>query len=171
MSTVTPAEAREYLNISSGASDVKIQNFLDRAEAAIETQGIPLAVTARTEWVKGYGRTLWLSYSPVVSLTSVTSLEGVSITVGLLTVLDGGRVEYIRPGYFTSRLYSVVYQAGRATLPYDLKMAVLETTGSLMQSQRGTGAMPSEAQPGFTPVMFPPQVEQILAPYRPPIVG
>lgn len=174
MSTVTLAEAKNYLNITTGDNDAKFQMFIDRAEAAIETQVGPLAVKSVTEWVDSYGLALWLSYLPVVSLTSVTSIEGTAVLTNQLTVLDGGRVEYTQRRYFTSRLYNVVYQAGWAVLPDDLKMAVLEMTGYLIQTQRGAGAMPSEGQPNFTPVsayLFPPQVEQILASHRPANVG
>jgi len=140
MSVVTRDEAKTHLNITSTTYDTELQTFLDRVEAAIAKRVGPLTSTTKTDRVRGLDSVLFLRYPPVISLTSVTAIEGTVVDIDQLTPTVGGRVEWKAFGYFPSRFYDVVYQSGWATVPDDLKLGVLEILRRYWgSSQRGQG--------------------------------
>ncbi len=176
MPTVTLPEAKAHLNIGSGTTqDAELTLFIDRAEAALGKRVGPIGATAKTERVRGGTATLRLNVDPVISLTTVTSTDGIAVPVDQLTILSGGRVVHTQAGYFPARFYDVVYQAGwAAPLPADLALAVLELTRHLWDTQRavsgriGGGSQDSAANtlPGAER-LFPYRIEQLIAPYLP----
>lgn len=167
MSVVTLAEAKAHLNITVSTYDTELQDFLNRAEAALGQRIGPLASVAKTERVRGWCSVLRLSFTPVISLTSVTSIEGNTIPTSQLTTPPGGRVEYAQYGYFPSRWYDVVYQAGRASLSDDLKLTVLELVRRLWTTQRGGSRRPGSEEPPPGDGLMSAWVDQLAAPYRP----
>ena len=103
----------------------------------------------------------------------VTPLGEAALTVDDYLVTEGGIVEPEAGGWFGSRWYDVVYQAGRATVPDDLRMGVLEMLRHLWDTQRaggsrrvGSGSSDSTANtiPGAA-YLFPFRVEQLIAPH------
>lgn len=169
MSVVTLAEAKTHLNITVATYDTELQDFLNRAEAALAVRIGPLSSVAKTERVRGWRCVLRLSHTPIISLTSVTSIEGTTVSTSQLTTMPGGRVEFNQGGYFASRFYDVVYQAGRASLSDDLKLVVLELVRRLWSSQRGGSTRPGSApSPEPTPDGLLSQwADQMSLPYRP----
>jgi hypothetical protein len=169
MSVVTLVEAKAHLNLTVVTYDAELQSFLNRAEAALAKRIGPLAATAKTERVRGWRPALYLSFTPIISLTSVTSVEGLAIPTVQLTPSPGGRVEYIQYGYFPSRFYDVAYQAGRATLEDDLKLIVLELVRLLWSTQRGGRGRPGSEAPAAAvgDGLLSMWVEQLSAAYRP----
>lgn len=172
MSVVTLPEGKAFLNISQPTYDGEIQQFLDRAEKRVGKRLGPLTPTAKTERVRGLDTVLYLSYPPVVSLTSVTSVDGTTIPTTQLTV-RGTQVEYTQWGYFPSRFYDVVYQAGYATVDDDLKEIVLEFLSYLWSTQRGPSVKPGTrpSDPDYVDMVndsagFPPRVEQMVREYE-----
>lgn len=174
MSVVDLATAKRHLAIKEATHDGELQSFIDTAEAAIGERVGPLAATTHTARVRGGGKVLVLPLSPAVSLTSVTPADD---TTGLALAdlyLDeeAGLVTYEAGGSFGSRHYDVVYVAGRATLPADLRMAVLELVRHLWDTQRGpsrAGSTVFDTTANPTPgaaYMFPFRVEQLLAPHE-----
>lgn len=164
MSVVTLAEAKTHLNITASTYDTELQAFIDRCEAAIGRQVGPLAAAATTVQVAGGGSVLLLSTTPVISLTSVTDSSGSALTVGDLHATTDGVVSWSAgTGCFGSPWYTVVYQAGRSTLPDDLKLAVLEMVRHAWQTQRGPTAQ-SDAIPGRA-YSFPVRVNELIAPH------
>jgi len=148
MSVVTVPETKTHLNLTVATYDAELQTFIDRAEAALAKRIGPLSSTAKTERVRGWCTVLRLSHTPIISLTSVTAIEGTTVSTSQLTTMPGGRVEFTQSGYFASRFYDVAYQAGRATLDDDLKLIVLELVRLLWgSSQRGSGGRPGSAAP------------------------
>lgn len=175
MSTVTLAEVKAHLNIDSVAYDDELQTFIDAAEAVIVQRVGPLTATTVTARVNGGDGGLILPVLPALSVTSVTPVGGAALTVGDL-YLDSASalVTYVSGSRFASTSYDVVYQAGRATLPADLKMAVLELVRHLWQTQRGSGARPgggplSDAAANTVPgaaYLLPFRVEALIAPHE-----
>lgn len=162
MSVVTLAQAKSHLNITVATFDSELQSMLDSCEAALVKKVGPLASTATTVDVEG-GRCLLLPTTPVVSLTSVTPINGTALTVSDLHVTTSGVITWTLGGCFTSTWYTVVYQAGRATLPDDLKLAVLELVRHKWTTQRGSGRPGSvEPIPGAA-YMFPYVVNELIA--------
>ena len=171
MSVVTAAEAKAYLNQTASTPDAKVQPILDRVEAALAVRIGPLSSVAKTERVRGWRCVLRLSHTPIISLTSVTSIEGTATATSQLTVMPGGRVEFNQGGYFASRFYDVVYQAGRASLSDDLKLVVLELVRRVWDAtQRGRTARPGVGEDPPASVsdgLLSAWVDQLSAPYRP----
>src|SRR4029453_14104793 len=121
MSTLTLAEAKVALNTAPDADEAKIQTTVDAAEAALAVRVGPLASVAVTARVAGGGAMLSPLVTPIVSITSVTPVGGTALTVGNLTITqDRKQIVYTAGGWFGSRWYDVVYQAGRTTVPADL---------------------------------------------------
>jgi hypothetical protein len=169
VSVVTLAEAKTHLNITVATYDAELQTFLDQCEAAISRRVGPLSSTATTAEAPGGGRALLLSTTPAISLTSVTDATGATLTVSDLHVTTDGVVTWSTTGLgcFNSPWYTVVYQAGRATLPADLKLAVLEMVRHKWSTQRGSarpGSQPLEMVPGAA-YSFPLAVNELIAPH------
>lgn len=177
MSVVAPSEVKTHLNITGATHDGELQSFIDAAEAAIGERVGPLASTAHEARVRGGGTALVLPVAPAVSLTSVTPADSTALTLSDLYLNeDAGVVTYESGGSFSARHYDVVYQAGRATCPADLKLAVKELVRHLWTTQRGSAPRPgggplsdstSNTLPGAAYV-FPFRVEQLLAPHEQP---
>jgi hypothetical protein len=169
MSVVSVAQAKQHLNITAGTSEAEIQAFIDSCEAAISRHVGPLSATATTVEVSGCGRALILPTTPAISLTTVTDYTGATVPTTDLRVTTDGIVTYKIGGTFTSPWYTVVYQAGRATVPDDLLLAVLELMRhKWMASQRGGKgnqvAMLANTLPGAA-YTFPFAVTELMAPH------
>lgn len=172
MSVLTLAQGKAHLNITVATYDTEVQEFIDAAEAAIAKRVGPLASTSTTSRVAG-GCSLSLPVTPVISLTSVTPVNGSALTVADLHVEANGDVTYNTGGSFTSASYDVVYAAGRASVPADLLMAVKELLRHMWTTQRGSGSgrpgspfaeSLANTVPGSA-YTFPIRVEQLVAPY------
>lgn len=167
MSVVTVAEAKTHLNITVSTFDTELQAFLDRAEAAISRRVGPLTSTATTYKVDGGSTTLRLPVTPAISLTSVTPLGGTALTLADLDLDTGaGIVRFVAGGTFTATLYTVVYQAGRTTVPEDLKLAILELLRHLWRTQRGSAQRPGTvSDEPVAAYAFPYSVLELLGPH------
>jgi len=138
MSVVDLTSTKIHLNVTVSTYDAELQTFIDRAESLLAKKIGPLSSAATTSKVPGDAAELRLPVTPVISLTSVTSNAGAVATLADLTVRDD-LVEYTIGGYFSAPWYTVVYNAGRATLPEHLKLAVVELVRHLWETQRGAG--------------------------------
>jgi hypothetical protein len=168
-------DVRNHLNITDGKYDDELANFLNAAVAAISQVVGPLEPTTVTRSVPG-GWRLILPDAPVVSVTSVTPV-GTGLTALDLADLDfnlgAGLVDYGSGSAFPYSRYTVVYVAGRTTLPADLRLAVLELVRHYWVTQRGATSMPGSpvgdsygnTVPGAAYAM-PFRVSELLAPHR-----
>ena len=170
MSVLSLADAKTILNVTSTTNDTEIQALIDSAEAAIAKKCGPLASTATTA-THVYGQTtvLQLPRSPAISLTSVTANDGTTVTLADLSVTSSGTVEFTAGGTFGAAWYTVVYQAGRSSVPTDLLLAVKKLVKHLWADQRGPGGRPGGMQESpVYPGQFgalPPDVEDLLEPH------
>jgi uncharacterized phiE125 gp8 family phage protein len=176
VAALTRDEVKKHLNITGTGNDDELDEFTARAEAAIEKRCGPLVATTVSSRVRGGASILPLPKTPVVSLTSITPLDGTALTVADYIVSPGGNVEGKTGVTFGSRWYDVVYKAGHAAtvpdVPADLKLAALELVRHLWDTQRGgtarPGSRPSDAMSNTIPgaaYLFPFRVEQLLTPY------
>lgn len=175
MSVLLLTEAKTHLNIEDETKyDVELQKIIDAAEATIATYVGPLTSTPVTQRIQGGGPVLQLHTTPVISLTSVTPYGGTDLTVGdLWTDLETGLVTYPTSTRFTSGWHTVVYNAGRTSVPEDIVLAIKELVRHIWQTQRGSG----QRRPGSTPpdqvagtvpgaaYTLPIRVTQLLAPH------
>ena len=176
MSVLSLSEAKSHLNITTDVYDVELQSVIDSAEGVIGDICGPLAPTAVTDRVRvsgGYSFTL--RTTPVISLTSATSIFGTATAdVSQLFVSPSGVVTW-RDGIsrFYWGDYDVVYQAGRATVPPALLFAVKEVLRNLWDSQRSAAR---GVAPGSVPanrdalvlgpdVLIPPRARVAMEPY------
>lgn len=176
MSVVALAEVKTHLNLTVSTHDAEVQSFIDAAESAIGERVGPLASTTQSVRVRGESRSLVLPVAPAVSLTSVTPPDSSALTLSDLYLDEGAAiVRYESGGTFSARHYDVVYEAGRAVCPADLKLAVKELVRHLWTTQRGATARPgsreSEAASNTLPgaaYVFPFRVEQLISPHEQP---
>lgn len=170
MSVLTLSEAKSHLNISSATYDGELQAMIDAAEAVIVERVGPLGPVEITSRVTGT-RSLVLPVYPVLSLTSVADSSEIAVDLDTLDVdLITGVVT--SSGTLGCLPYSVTYMAGRASLPANLRLAVLELVRHFWDTQRGPSRRPgstasdsaSNTVPGAA-YLLPFRVEQLLAPY------
>src|SRR5881392_2778621 len=131
MTVLSLDEALDHLNMDSDAAAFELEPMIEAAEALIAQRVGPLESTTVTCTVASVGPALVLPIAPVVSLTSVTSLyDATTVDVSDLTVnLSSGVVTSNTFGSAftaTAGAYTVVYQAGRTTVPADLLLAIKE---------------------------------------------
>jgi len=170
MSVISVAQAKAHLNITAGTSDAEIQAFVDSCEAAIARHVGPLSATAVTAEASGGGRALILPTTPAISLTSVTDDAGTTVPTADLHINSDGIVTYNGGGTFAAAWYTVTYQAGRATLPDDLMLAVLELLRHKWRASQRGGTNRNQAEmlantlPGAA-YTFPFAVTELMAPH------
>lgn len=168
MAVLSLSDAKDHLNITGSTHDGELQAFINAAEAVIAAKCGPLSATNVTATVVGGSRSLVLPTAPVVSLTSVTPHEGTVIAADeLVTDLTTGVVSYYDSGWFGESHYTVVYVAGRSTVPADLLLAVKELLRHLWKTQRGGTRRPGSTDEGPAPAayMLPNRVAELLAPH------
>jgi hypothetical protein len=173
MSVLTLAAAKQHLNITTAESDAELQDTIDDAEALIAKKCGPLTATVTTSRVRGYSGQLRLPITPVISLTSVTPVQGSVLDLSGVVVSASGVVEFTYSGWFGYGLYDVVYTAGRTSVPDDLLRGVKEMVRPLWSTQRpgdgGRFASSTQVQAANTipgsAFLFPYRVEQAIADY------
>lgn len=172
MSTVKLDEVKKHLNITRDDNAGELQAMLDTAEAAIEARVGPLGQVEHTQRVTGNSAVV-LNVMPVVSVASVTPAGGTAYDLATLEVdLAAGTIWRGGGVIFGSGNLDIVYTAGRASLPADLRLAVLELVRHFWDTQRGPtrrpGSTASDAAANTIPgaaYIFPFRVEQLLLPH------
>lgn len=172
MTVVSLPEIKTHLNIptSSTASDGELIGFIEAGEQSIADECGPLVPTTVTERVDGQAIELKLHTTPVLSITSVTPVGGTALSPPFDTDLGSGIIKLVSGGWFGSRRYDVVYQAGRTTIPANLLLGVKEHIRYLWESQLGN--TPATALPedqfaaGESLAALAHRVEQLIRPYR-----
>lgn len=171
MSAVLLADVKAHLNITVATYDAELQAHIDAAEGTIAAKVGPLSPTSVTDRLEGcYERSLVLTCSPVVSLTSVKEVLGATLNLSDLYLdAPAGIVRWVDSvGLFGALLYDVTYMAGRSSLPADLALAVKEQVRHTWRSQRG-----GTQRPGTTPdtataaagLLAPSMVAELIEPY------
>lgn len=184
---VTLDDVKDYLNETNSDDDAELTDVILRASTILLNHPLyrlAAAVTSYTQdWTAG-GEVILLDHLPVVAITSVTEYSGGVGTVlaaepistasftdygyrldqnaGILTRLSGG---YPTCWYGNVR---VVYTAGYATVPDDVRQAALDLVAHLWETQRGTAASAfDETVPlGVSGYLLPNRVGEALANYR-----
>lgn len=141
MTLLTLVDAKLQLNIDAADTslDTELQAYVDAAVSVVERHvGEAVDVRAFTEQrVGGVRWSLVLSWPPVVSLTSVTSLDGTRTwDVTDLHVGSAGVARVLSGDPFDGDL-EVVYQAGYSTPPANYNLAGRIIVQHLWQTQRG----------------------------------
>lgn len=121
------------------ADDVEdVREYSAAATAVIERhRGEVVAPRQVTEFVDASGPSLILPRTPVLSVTSVTRLDGTVVDAAGLVVVkpNAGIVRYRSGGWF-SGLHEVDYRAGRTVIPSNYVRAALIIIEHLWQTER-----------------------------------
>lgn len=180
MSAVPLADLKTHLDITTSGHDAELQNMLDAAETHLAHYVGPLGTETVTDEIHSGGLSrLMLNRMPVASITSAEYTDGTEITLEDLDLDAGSGIVYW--GYNTAGLFTagtrnvkVTYEVGRASLPDDLRLAVLILAADMWTTQRGNtppalSFSTDDGTQAFNPNGFPllpPRVEQLIAPYR-----
>ncbi|MFD7793634.1 head-tail connector protein [Streptomyces sp. NPDC059759] len=145
MAIVTLADAKKQLNIPDDetSEDVEILGFIDAATAAVEEQlGTvvePRTVVDELDFSRPV-RSFLLQVVPVISLTSLTSLDGSrswDVSPGAAHVdKESGRVTLL--GATVSGTAVGIYQAGVTAPGANIRLAAKIILQHLWETQRGT---------------------------------
>jgi hypothetical protein len=160
MSIVTPVEAIDHLNVTA-EHEAEIEVFIAAVNAHITRHYGALPSGTYTELVpvvddgSGVNRR-WLRplHAPVLTVTSATDEHGTAYSTGFTIAPDGYA---IRHDNITSGDWTVVYTAGEAEIPADLKLAALEDIRGLWQP--GQIGPPAEVGTTYRPVRMWPRVD------------
>ncbi|MGC4769205.1 hypothetical protein ACLQ25_09520 [Micromonospora sp. DT44] len=172
---VSVAEVKQQLNIPDDdtSQDAELAVYVAAVTEVVEGIVGPVDPRAVTETHDGGTEVLILRQPPVLSVTSVT--EGGTAVTGYTAALDSG-VLYRTGGWWASGRASVtvVYQAGRTSIPAAVKLAAKELVMVNFRPQLGgdyapfdTDA-PGEGVPGEVRLGFfvPNRVRELLKPYE-----
>jgi hypothetical protein len=151
---ISLADARAQLNFgSSTVSDEELRGFIDAATAIVERITGPVVPRTVTEQVTGSD--FLLGTQPVLSVTSI------------------GRVTLVSGSLFVSGTYTVVYRAGRASIPPAISLAARVLVQHLWDTQNGRwseqSAFAQGADEGFQTVAgfaVPNYAIELLEAYR-----
>lgn len=141
MAVATLSEAKAFANITSETSDAELPFFLDAATEAVE-EWIGQIIDPRTfveDHVVGWDGAIHLSAFPVISVTSVTTLDESSSWVTSLLGVDNvtGTIR-ATSGPALSGPVRVTFQAGKQVIPAKERMAILIVMQHLWETQRPT---------------------------------
>lgn len=163
---ISLADAKRHLNITSSAHDEELRGHIEAATATIE-QYLHEVVVRRTAVQKvGLRRRasqVALDHYPVVSLTSVESLDGATTwDVADLDVDDVG-ILTVQAGSALSGTVVVTYVAGRSVIPPNYARAAELVVECLYEAQRDAGAGPP-ARPGGEDELAPDPYGVVMSP-------
>jgi hypothetical protein len=134
---ITRTEYKAYAGIASTNSDTEIDSLLPKVSELVKTycrrRFNEFIAVDKTQVFSGDTDTLILQEEPVITVTSVEISTDYGQTWTALTqytdwVLDNNEILELTTGYWTKvvRGYRVRYRCGYATVPDDLKLAVLD---------------------------------------------
>lgn len=178
MGLLTLAEAKSQMNIETTTHDTELLAYIESLTAVIEGHVGPVEDQTVTETVDGQGRYLALLRPPVQALTSLTPIMdgGAALDVAGLHV-DGpsGVIRRTDGGTFSGGPWTVVYTAGRGSIPATINLAARILLQHLWRTQygaaRGGGRADdfdvTEPIPGFG-YAVPNRVLQLLESYKQP---
>lgn len=172
----TVSDVKAFLSLTVATDDALLTSLIQAASNAMETvMNRAVAQAPYTDLVDGNGKSaLMLSNRPVISVTSVTigaEVIPASTGWGVTGFTQDENVVILRNRVFTRGLRNVVvvYQAGWATTPDDIKQACIETV-ALKYRQKEYAGYRSKSLAGETVTFdkqdFPDSVERILNNYK-----
>lgn len=171
---VTVDEVKKQLNIDPAdtSQDDELAVYVEAVTEVIEHITGPVVPRSVTEVYDGGQAALTLRRSPVIAITSVTE-SGLALTAGAYTLSAGILTRVSGRWSGTAGAVTVVYQAGRPTIPAAIKLAAKELAQVNFRPQLGGDYSPfdtdspEEGIPGEVRLGFfvPNRVRELLAPH------
>lgn len=183
LSVISLEDARQHLNFRSTDDDDELRYMVAATTRVVERLAGAVVPREVTEVVRQRGgqRSLMLATRPVLSVTSVTAINGGgTVDPGGLYVDSplAGIVRRSDGGALAGGPWTVVYQAGRAEVPPHIGLAARILVQHLWETQRGAASMtmPSldmDNDAGYPGVWFaiPDKVKQLLEGESAPIMA
>lgn len=143
-SIISVADARQQLNMVSNASDEELRQVVSAATVAVENylkRAIVRATRVDYRTVRT-GQALCLAWTPVLSLTSVATVDGSSWNVADLFVDPNSGIVSTLNGASPSGRLAVTYVAGMAYIPPNYREAAEIIAQHLWDAKRGTKGSP-----------------------------
>lgn len=170
MTILDAFEVKQFLGIGGSDQDAALISAITAAEAAWSASLLPSAVLPRTDELAGGSYTVAVNACPVVSVTAITEgMDNTTVDVADVRVNARSGVLTRRSGTFLDPV-TVTYTWGFATLPADIKEALMLLTKHFYRPQRGGAILPGrgeqEAAP-TAPYAWPNRVRDLAAPYAP----
>ncbi|MFI6347257.1 hypothetical protein [Streptomyces sp. NPDC050560] len=185
MALLTLDDAKAQLNLTNTteAQDAELQAYVDAVGPVIEGYIGPVEPREVTQTVVGRGPTLCLSTTPVLVVTSLTSVyagwTGID-SAGLHVDGESGVLRRLDGAHFRGGPWTAVYTAGREEEPGTVNLAARMLVQHLWRTQNraspsvlggGDDYSVTEPVPGFG-YAVPNRVLELLEPYkRPPGVA
>lgn len=146
---VTLDEMQEHLNLVVGQWNGEQERVKNAAERWVENKiGPILWSTVTAERVVVFRRKIILEHHPVVSVTSVATLDGTAVTSYTLR----GAAGLLRDvEYGDGTVCLVTYVVGRASISEDVRLATLMIVDWLWDTQQGVTPAQFDAGPGVPP--------------------
>lgn len=190
-------EAKEHLNksLTDTSDDDEILDWIDALTIAVEKETGPIVPRPYVETFDGGKRQLFLTYTPIVSVSEVREVWG-DADIRILTPevsggpygdndyyvdLDTGMIERRNGGYpqsfpFGCMNVRVTYSAGRTPIPANLRLATRELLSHHWRaSQLSSGATrPRSDVPADSTIMqygMPNRVTTLIGYKRAPLLG
>lgn len=177
---ISLAQAKRHLNLTTAEHDEELRGHIEAVTAAIELylhETVVRRSVVEKHVLRRPGSALMLEQHPVVSLTSVQSLDGattwdlasldVDTDTGLLSTITGR----------LSGTVVVTYVAGRSIIPANYSRAAELVVEEMFGPQRAAGAGPpgspgggDEREPNDYGVVIPPMAVELLG-VSAPLVG
>ncbi len=130
---VSLSEAKSYLNVDTNNWDTLIGLLISSARTKMERYtGCSFAPKSLVATFMQTANEIEIPYGPVISLTSVKSIDEAGVKT---TLVDGTDYIVIGTSFKTIRFYEtgtpieLTYTAGYNPLPLDLKVAILKQVG------------------------------------------
>lgn len=171
------AEARRFLNFDDPddtSDDEELRRFIVAASGLVEDETRLWHRTTVVERVPA-ARSLFLSYEPVVSVTSVVQ-DSTTFPASGYVLSPGGAVVAATTGATPAWMLTtsaspvvVTYVAGETLVPPKVQEAVLETLKNHWESQRGAAGVPlfgggeEQQLPPTASLGLPPRAQSLLA--------
>lgn len=144
---VTLDQAKQQLNIDADdtTNDAELSDYIDALAGPVEAYLHEVIVPRQFEEdleLCGHWK-FWLNNSPVISLSSLASLDGVvTWDVTNFKVRSSGLVRVIT-GPNPNGVVTATYQAGYASIPDNIQQGALVMLQHVWETQRGAGGVVS----------------------------
>lgn len=185
MTVLLIEDAKAHLNLDDATSDSEVWPYIRGAEAALARRVGPLEPTQITRRIpgrpyRGIGngrgtRELVLPVTPVISLVSVTPVNGTPYGITGLDVTPGGIVRFPTGwGWFAGAYFDVVWMAGRTVSSEeneDLYLAIQQLLLHYWMTQRGPSTRRGVPEPRVLSGPMPDSVLELIAPFVLPSVS
>jgi hypothetical protein len=149
--------------------ETPINDVLARAEAVVQKRlGYSIAVISFTETFRARGTILFLRHRPIVTITSVSRRPNARYSWELVpsnyvvTEPDPGYIEVL--DYLTGYEVQVIYTAGYASAPEDIKEAVIMQAVLLSTQDLEVYGAGDSKKPGY--LYFNDDIDRLLMRYK-----